>query len=81
MAGVEALGLSARRRGAEPDHPLLHVAAHGRVRARKCPTHFGQGIFESFGTIYAPMLERMATLLVFWLILFWMYRRKIFLRL
>ena len=43
--------------------------------------HFGQGIFESFGTIYAPMLERTATLLVFWLILFWMYRRRIFLRL
>jgi predicted acyltransferase len=43
--------------------------------------HFGQGIFESFGTIYAPMLERTATLLVFWLILFWMYRRKIFVRL
>jgi heparan-alpha-glucosaminide N-acetyltransferase len=43
--------------------------------------HFGQGIFESFGTIYAPMLERAATLLVFWLILLWMYRRKIFLRL
>jgi heparan-alpha-glucosaminide N-acetyltransferase len=44
-------------------------------------THFGQGIFESFGSIYAPMFERTATLLVFWLILFWMYRRKIFLRL
>ncbi len=43
--------------------------------------HFGQGIFETFGTIYAPMLERTATLFVFWLILFWMYRRKIFVRL
>jgi len=44
-------------------------------------THFGQGIFESFGSVYAPMFERGATLLVFWLILFWMYRRKISLRL
>jgi heparan-alpha-glucosaminide N-acetyltransferase len=44
-------------------------------------THFGQRVFESFGTVYAPMLERVAVLLVFWLILFWMYRRKIFLRL
>jgi heparan-alpha-glucosaminide N-acetyltransferase len=43
-------------------------------------THFGQHMFERFGTVYAPMLERVATLLVFWLILFWMYRRKIFLR-
>ena len=43
-------------------------------------THFGQQVFNSFGTIYAPMLERVAVLFVFWLILFWMYRRKIFLR-
>src|SRR5688572_6352439 len=43
--------------------------------------HFGQGVFESWGAIYAPMLERVATLLVFWLILLWMYRRKVFLRL
>ena len=43
--------------------------------------HSGQGVFESFGALYAPMFERVATLLVFWLILFWMYRRKIFLRL
>jgi heparan-alpha-glucosaminide N-acetyltransferase len=43
-------------------------------------THFGQHVFESLGTLSAPMLERVAILLVFWLILFWMYRRKIFLR-
>ena len=43
-------------------------------------THFGPNVFESFGAMYAPMLERMAVLLVFWLILLWMYRRKIFLR-
>ena len=42
--------------------------------------HLGQHIFESFGTIYTPMLERLSVLLVFWLILFWMYRRKLFLR-
>jgi heparan-alpha-glucosaminide N-acetyltransferase len=43
-------------------------------------THLGQQIFESFGTTYAPILERTAVLLMFWLIVFWMYRRKIFLR-
>jgi heparan-alpha-glucosaminide N-acetyltransferase len=42
--------------------------------------HLGQNIFDSFGALYVPILERSATLLVFWLILFWMYRRKIFLR-
>jgi heparan-alpha-glucosaminide N-acetyltransferase len=43
-------------------------------------THLGQRVFESFGTAYAPMLERISILLAFWLILLWMYRRKIFLR-
>ena len=43
-------------------------------------THFGQDIFASLGAVYAPMFERAATLLGFWLILFWLYRRKIFLR-
>ncbi len=42
--------------------------------------HFGQHLFESLGTGYAPMLERIAVLFIFWLILLWMYRRKIFLR-
>ena len=43
-------------------------------------THLGHDIFTSFGSIYAPIVERSATLLVLWLILWWMYRRKIFLR-
>ena len=42
--------------------------------------HFGPLIFESLGMTYAPILERAAVLLVFWLILLWMYRRKIVLR-
>jgi heparan-alpha-glucosaminide N-acetyltransferase len=43
--------------------------------------HFGQHVFEAFGVIYAPGLERLTVLLVFWLVLLWMYRRRIFLRL
>ena len=42
--------------------------------------HLGQDIFESFGATCTPMLERLGVLLVFWLILLWMYRRKIFVR-
>jgi len=42
--------------------------------------HAGPHVFESFGAIYAPILERVGVLLVFWLILLWMYRRRIFLR-
>lgn len=42
--------------------------------------HLGQDIFESCGPDYTQTLQRGAVLLVFWLILLWMYRRKIFLR-
>lgn len=43
-------------------------------------THLGQGIFETFGASYAPIVRGAAVLAVYWLILFWMYRKKIFLR-
>jgi predicted acyltransferase len=42
--------------------------------------HLGQTIFESFGAGVQPLLQGTAILLTFWLILFWMFRRKIFLR-
>ena len=42
--------------------------------------HFGQHIFKALGAVYAPILEHLAVLAVFWLVLLWMYRRKIFLR-
>jgi len=43
--------------------------------------HFGQEIFKVLGPEYIPMLERGTVLLVLWLITYWMYRRKIFVRL
>jgi len=42
--------------------------------------HLGQDIFQSFGPDYVQTLQRGAVLLVLWLVLLWMYRRKIFLR-
>jgi heparan-alpha-glucosaminide N-acetyltransferase len=42
--------------------------------------HLGTGIFQIFGTAVEPLLMGMAVLGTYWLILFWMYRRKIFLR-
>jgi heparan-alpha-glucosaminide N-acetyltransferase len=42
--------------------------------------HLGTGIFQIFGTAVEPLLMGMAVLATYWLILFWMYRRKIFLR-
>jgi len=43
-------------------------------------THFGPNVFKIFGDTFAPMAQGAGVLLVFWLILFWMYRRKLFLR-
>jgi heparan-alpha-glucosaminide N-acetyltransferase len=42
--------------------------------------HLGGDIFNVFGTSYQTLLSGTAILLTLWLILFWMYRRKIFLR-
>src|SRR6185436_20580648 len=43
-------------------------------------THLGPNVFKLFGDTFAPMAQGAAVLLVFWLILFWMYRKKLFLR-
>jgi predicted acyltransferase len=57
---------------------LYEVGA--RFVADSLTTHLGPRTFGAFGDAYAPFVLGLATLLVFWLVLFWMYRRKIFLR-
>lgn len=42
--------------------------------------HLGPGIFEIFGPTWIPGMERGAVLLVLWLILYWMYRRNLVIR-
>ena len=42
--------------------------------------HAGRGPFQVLGGPFEPVLRGMAVLVIFWLILFWMYRRKIFVR-
>ena len=42
--------------------------------------HLGRDIFAICGEPYTQMLQRGAVLLILWLVLLWMYRRKIFLR-
>jgi predicted acyltransferase len=48
--------------------------------AKALPRHFGASIFQAAGPAYEPFLLGLGILLVEWLILYWMYRRKIFLR-
>lgn len=42
--------------------------------------HLGTEIFGIAGEAYRPLLEGGSVLLIIWLMLFWMYRRRIFLR-
>ncbi|QDK83643.1 hypothetical protein EXU85_07410 [Spirosoma sp. KCTC 42546] len=43
-------------------------------------THLGHGPFQVFGTTYEPLLIGLVTLAIFYLILRWMYRRNLFIR-
>jgi hypothetical protein len=47
---------------------------------RNLTIHLGQNAFRVLGEPYEPLLRGAAVLLILWLILFWMYRRRIFLR-
>ena len=42
--------------------------------------HFGAAPFMVLGAPFEPVLRGLGVLIVFWLILYWMYRRRIFLR-
>lgn len=42
--------------------------------------HLGRAPFAVLGAPFEPVLRGLGVLVVFWLILFWMYRRKIFVR-
>lgn len=43
-------------------------------------THLGRGVFQVFGAPLEPLLLGAAILSGYWLILYWMYNRKLFLR-
>lgn len=43
-------------------------------------THFGAAPFLIFGETYEPLLIGAVTLLIYWLILRWLYRNKLFIR-
>ena len=57
---------------------LVHVA-HDYV-TRSLTIHLGRGPFEAFGPAFTPITLGAATLLIFWLILYWMYRNRVFVR-
>ena len=42
--------------------------------------HLGARAFAFFGSEYEPFVRGLAVLLVYWVLLYWMYRRKLFLK-
>jgi len=48
--------------------------------ASSLATHLGADAFKVCGAAYEPLVRGALVLLVMWLLLFWMYRRKLFLR-
>ena len=42
--------------------------------------HLGYGVFKVFGAGLEPLMLGIAVMVTYWLLLYWMYRRKLFLR-
>ncbi len=42
--------------------------------------HLGQGVFQIFGAGLEPLVRGLVVLTVYWVVLFWMYRKKLFIR-
>jgi predicted acyltransferase len=42
--------------------------------------HLGYGVFQIFGAGLEPLLLGIAVMLTYWLVLYWMYRKRLFLR-
>ena len=52
----------------------------GDFIAENIRTHLGRDVFEVFGPNYAPLVEGAAILAAYWLILAWMDRRRLYLK-
>ena len=60
-----------------------YVIADGGMRAlihKSLYVHLGQHYDQILGSAYAPLVSGFITLFIIWLILFWMYRKKIFIK-
>ncbi|HSQ54741.1 MAG TPA: hypothetical protein VLM40_03270, partial [Gemmata sp.] len=57
---------------------MAHLIEHFVVKSFQI--HLGPNVFRYFGPKYEPLVTGIALLCVFWLILFWMYRKRVFVR-
>jgi predicted acyltransferase len=52
----------------------------GNFIGQSLKTHLGANVFKLFGRPYEPLVYGALIVIVMWLLLYWMYRRKLFLR-
>ena len=52
----------------------------GNFIGQSLRTHLGTKVFRLFGRPYEPLVYGALIVMVMWLLLYWMYRRKLFLR-
>jgi predicted acyltransferase len=58
---------------------VLEGLTHGWFE-RTLRTHFGSRMFEFLGEAYEPFLARLWVLVAMWLVCYWLYRQRIFIR-
>jgi predicted acyltransferase len=87
-AFYSVIDLGGRKRWAFPlvvvgmNSIAMYVLAHleSGFISESLRTNLGQHWPEFLGRVYAPIVEQTAVLFVLWLVCYWMYRRKLFLR-
>jgi predicted acyltransferase len=59
-----------------------YLLAHGSENflIRSFHIHFGKQVFEVFGTAYEPVVAGATVLIIQWLVLWWLYRNKVYIR-
>jgi predicted acyltransferase len=57
---------------------MAHLIDHFILESFR--THLGLGVFQFLGKEYEPLLGGLAVLLVYWLILLWLYQKRVFIR-
>ena len=77
---LRGLDVSAARDRRELDRRLLHRAPDRELHPGLVPDSLRHERVQAVRRAYEPFVPGLAVLAVFWLILFWMYRQKIFVR-
>ncbi|HET6884030.1 MAG TPA: hypothetical protein VFI31_28005 [Pirellulales bacterium] len=80
VAGFSSWSYPLRVVGANSIAAYLIAHLFGDFIRSSFGTHLGPEVFHTWGKAYEPFLAGVAVLTIYWLILWWMYRRKIFLR-